>query len=170
MTVTDPNTTDTDLDTVDPDAVHFPFGSHYPDGSIISRADEIPWTEWGMPGTWFKLLDVNDDFGFFAILLKVDPGTVAPMHRHFSAAFAFTLEGWWGYEGRIVREGQYIKEAGGIDHAPIVGPEGTIMFAWGNGPVGGLDDDGNLVGVIDIDWMYQAAKANDAADHIVRRS
>lgn len=154
----------------DPDTQDFPFGSVYSDGSIIARADELPWTEWGMPGTWFKLLDVNDDFGFFAILLKVDPGTEVAMHRHFSAAFAFTLEGWWGYEGRVVKAGQYFKEAGGIDHAPVVGPEGTTMLAWSNCPIGGLDDNGELAAVIDIDWMYEAAKANGAADHILRKN
>jgi 2,4'-dihydroxyacetophenone dioxygenase len=156
-------------DSSSPEVVQFPFGAHYSDGSIITRADEIPWTPWGMPGTWFKLLDVNDDFGWMVFLLKVDAGTPATMHKHFSAANAFTLEGWWGYEGRVVKAGQFIKEAGGISHAPMVGPEGTVMLAFGFGPVGGLDDDGNLVGAIDIDWMYNAAMANGAADHIVRK-
>ncbi|CAN5550900.1 hypothetical protein BH24ACT15_BH24ACT15_01690 [soil metagenome] len=146
------------------------YGTRYQDGSLITRADEIPWTEWGMPGTWFKLLDVNDDFGWFVFLLKVEPGTQAPDHHHYSAAFAFTLEGWWGYEGRIVQSGQFIKEAGGINHAPIVDPEnGTVMLAFGNGPVAGLNPDGSIAGIIDIEWMYNAAAANGAADHIIRR-
>jgi 2,4'-dihydroxyacetophenone dioxygenase len=151
------------------DGVHYKYGSHYSDGSIITRADEMPWTPWGMPGTHFKLLDINDDFGWFVFLLKVDPGTVAPMHKHFSAANAFTIEGWWGYEGRIVNAGQFIKEAGGISHAPMVGPEGTVMLAFGSGPIAGVDEDGNVVGVIDIDWMVNAAKANGAGDHLIRK-
>ena len=37
------------------------------------------------------------------------------------------------------------------------------------GPIGGFDDAGNLAGVLDIDWHYQTAKANGAADHITRK-
>jgi 2,4'-dihydroxyacetophenone dioxygenase len=38
------------------------------------------------------------------------------------------------------------------------------------GPLGGCDDDGNIGGVVDNDWHYNAAKANGAAGHIVRKS
>lgn len=157
-------------ETTGTDDENYTYGTRYFDGSLITRANDIPWTPWGLPGTHFKLLDVNDDFGWMVFLLKVDPGTPPVMHKHFSAANAFTLAGWWGYEGRIVKAGEYIKEAGGISHSPIVGPEGTTMLAFGCGPVGGLDENGNLAGVIDIDWMYKAAKANGAADHIIRRA
>ena len=37
------------------------------------------------------------------------------------------------------------------------------------GPIGGLDDAGNLLGVLDIDWHYQTAKANGAAAQIQRK-
>ena len=30
---------------------------NYPDGSLIVRTRELPWTPWGMAGTQFKLLD-----------------------------------------------------------------------------------------------------------------
>ena len=59
-------------------------------------------------------------------------------------------------------------EAGGINHQPFTGPNGVTMLAFIFGPIGGFDDDGNLAGMLDIEWHYETAKANGAADHILR--
>ncbi len=152
-----------------PGAVHARYGTTFADGSELVHAEDIPWTPWGMPGTSFKLLHLDDDTALMVFVLRVDPGTVAAVHKHFGAAHAFTLSGWWGYEDRYVRAGEYLKEAGGITHMPVVGPEGTTMLAFGFGPIAGLAEDGSLLGVIDNDWMYEAARANGAADHINRK-
>ena len=96
-------------------------------------------------------------------------GTVAGVHKHFGAAHAFILEGGFGYEHGEVFEGDYLVEAGGITHQPFTGPKGVTMLGFMFGPLGGMDDNGNLAGVLDIDWHYQTAKANGAADHIVRK-
>jgi len=143
---------------------------NYPDGSSIVRCRELPWTPWGMPGTSFKLLHCDDASGLLVILLRVDPGTVAGLHKHFAAAHAYILEGGFGYEHGEVFEGDYIVEAGGITHQPFTGPKGVTMLGVTFGPIGGFDDSGNLLGVLDIEWHYQAAKANGAANHIQRQS
>lgn len=142
---------------------------NYPDGSAIVRTRSLPWTPWGMPGTYFKLLHCDDASGMLVILLKVDPGTVAGLHKHFAAAHAFILEGGFGYEHGEVFEGDYMLEAGGITHQPFTGPKGALMLGVTFGPIGGVDEQGNLLGVLDIDWHYNAAKANGAADHIQRK-
>ena len=152
-----------------PGAVHARYGTTFADGSELVHAADIPWTPWGMPGTSFKLLHLDDDTGLMVFLLRVEPGTVAALHKHFGAAHAFTLSGWWGYADRYVRAGEYLKEAGGVSHMPLVGPEGTTMLAFGFGPIAGIGEDGSVLGVIDNDWMHEAARANGAADHIVRR-
>ena len=142
----------------------------YPDGSTIVRAKEIPWTPWGMAGTHFKLLHCDDASSMLVILLKVEPGTVAGVHKHFGAAHAYILEGGFGYEHGEVFEGDYLIEGGGITHQPFTGPRGCVMLGVMFGPLGGFDDAGNLAGVLDIEWHYQTAKANGAADHISRKS
>ena len=142
----------------------------YPDGSTIVRAKEIPWTPWGMAGTHFKLLHCDDASSMLVILLKVEPGTVAGVHKHFGAAHAYILEGGFGYEHGEVFEGDYLIEGGGITHQPFTGPGGCVMLGVMFGPLGGFDDAGNLAGVLDIEWHYQTAKANGAADHISRKS
>jgi anti-sigma factor ChrR (cupin superfamily) len=141
----------------------------FPDGSLIVRAKTLPWTPWGMPGTSFKLLHCDDAASLLVILLKVEPGTVASVHKHFGAAHAFIVQGGFGYEHGEVFEGDYLVEAGGITHQPFTGPNGLILLGFMFGPLGGMDEQGNLAGVLDIDWHYQTAKANGAADHIVRR-
>lgn len=42
------------------------------------------------------------------------------------------------------------------------------MLAFIFGPFGGFDDDGNVAGMLDIEWHYETAKANGAGDHILR--
>ena len=141
----------------------------YPDGSLIVRTKEVPWTPWGMPGTHFKLLHCDDNSGLLVILLKVDPDNLSGVHKHFGAAHAYILDGGFGYEHGEVFEGDYLLEAGGISHQPFTGPRGVTMLGFIFGPLGGLAEDGSLAGVLDIDWHFQAAKANGAADHIHRK-
>jgi 2,4'-dihydroxyacetophenone dioxygenase len=142
----------------------------YPDGSLIVRSKHIPWTPWGMPGTHFKLLHCDDASSLLVILLKVEPGTVAGVHKHFGAAHAYILQGGFGYEHGEVFEGDYMVEAGGITHQPFTGPEGLLLLGFMFGPIGGFDDAGNLAGVLDIEWHYETARANGAAGHITRGS
>jgi 2,4'-dihydroxyacetophenone dioxygenase len=142
---------------------------NYPDGSLIVRAKSLPWTPWGMPGTQFKLLHCDDALSLLVILLKVEPGTEAGVHKHFGAAHAFILEGGFGYEHGEVYAGDYLIEAGGITHQPFTGPNGLILLGFMFGPLGGMDEHGQLAGMLDIDWHYNAAKANGAADHILRK-
>ena len=142
---------------------------NFPDGSTIVRARQLKWTPWGMPGTQFKLLHCDDATGLLVILLKVDPGTVAGVHKHFGAAHAYILQGGFGYDHGEAFEGDYLVEGGGIVHQPITGSGGVTMLGFMFGPLGGMDEQNNLVGVLDIDWHYNAAKANGAADHILRR-
>ena len=142
---------------------------NFPDGSSLVRARELPWTPWGSPGTHFKLLHCDDQASMLVLLLKVDPGTVLGIHKHFGSAHAFNVEGGFGYEHGEAFEGDYIHEGGGITHQPFTGRTGVVMFAVVFGPIGGVDEQGNVVGLLDIEWHYNAAKANGAADHIQRR-
>jgi 2,4'-dihydroxyacetophenone dioxygenase len=136
---------------------------NFPDGSMMVRAGQLPWTPWAMPGTQFKLLYINRAIQMTVLLLKVDPGTVASVHRHFGDAHAFILDGGFGYEHGQVFEGDYIVEAGGITHQPITGDEGVTMFAFFFGGLGGIAEDGSLAGVLDCDWHLEVARGNNAA-------
>ena len=125
----------------------------------------IPWTPWAMPGTDFKLLNVDETSGAFTFLLKVDPGIVAPVHKHIGLAEAFLLEGEFGYGDDRGSAGWYTRELGGVIHKPD-SPRGVTMFAVAHGPIVGYNEDGSIAGVVDVEWMYAAAAANGAAGHL----
>lgn len=127
----------------------------------------LPWTPWAMPKTHFKLFHVNEGTGSFTFLLKVEPGATATIHKHLGEAEAFILEGEFGYGAERGCAGWYAYEAGGAIHTPD-SPQGMLLFAVSHGPIVGYQPDGSIAGVIDVEWMYEAARSNGAADHIKR--
>jgi anti-sigma factor ChrR (cupin superfamily) len=129
----------------------------------------IPWTAWAMPGTRFKLLNIDEDRGSFTFLLQVDAGIEAPVHKHVGLAEAWLLEGEFGYGDDRGSAGCYTRELGGAVHKPD-SPRGVLMFAVAHGPIVGYNADGSVAGIVDVDWMYEAAAANGAAAHIRRHN
>jgi hypothetical protein len=125
----------------------------------------IPWTAWAMAGTYFKLLNLDETSGAFTFLLKVDSGIEAPVHKHVGLAEAFLLEGEFGYGDDRGSAGWYTRELGGVVHQPD-SPQGVTMFAVAHGPIVGYNEDGSIAGVVDVEWMYEAAAANGAAGHL----
>lgn len=136
------------------------------DRSVFFHPGSLPWTPWAMPGTHFKLLNIDEVSGRFTFLLKVDPGVVAPIHKHIGAAEGYILEGGFNYDEDAGAAGAYVFEHAGALHAPET-LSGMTMLAIAHGPILGYDDAGAIAGVVDWEWMLGAARANDAADHIV---
>jgi hypothetical protein len=127
----------------------------------------IPWTPWGMPKTFYKLLHIDEASGRFTFLLKVEPDVVAVMHKHLGEAEAYILEGEFGYGAERGEAGWYAYEAGGAVHIPDT-RTGMLIFAISHGPIMGFNPDGSIAGVMDVEWMYETARANGAAGHIKR--
>lgn len=125
----------------------------------------IPWTDWLMPGTRFKLLYVDLANGFFTLLLQVDPGTQATVHWHLGTAQAYILEGGFHYheDDKGNTENAYTAETGGGVHQPF-SPDGCIMFAFMHGPIGGYYE-GKLVVMADAMLHYELAKQNNATKY-----
>lgn len=144
----------------------------FPDGSLIVRCEQIPWTPWALPGTQFKLLDYDHNQCFVVILLKIDADAPQTTHKHLGAANAYVLQGGFGYEHGDVRAGDYMVEAGGVTHTPYAHPDGSILLGFMHGVVQGFNPDGSIAGVVDVDWYIDAAKKNNAFGHLekVRRS
>lgn len=126
----------------------------------------LPWHDWVMPDTWFKLLNINPVTGGFTMLLKVGPDNLAPVHGHIGAVEGIVLEGGFGYGDDRGRAGDYVREMGGINHIPNTDADGMVMFAVVNGPLVGYNDDGSIAAVLDAKFMYELAAAHGGADHI----
>lgn len=122
---------------------------------------ELPWVPWAMKGAQFKLLSADAETGRFSLLIRLEKGCVAPMHRHIGAVEGFIMEGGFHYADKpAVRfaAGTYLLEKDGAVHQPV-SPEGAVMFAVFHGPVEGLDPHGTITGRIDCAWHIETWKA-----------
>ena len=86
----------------------------------------IPWIPLG-PGESFKPLRFGRDRR--VLLLRVEPGTVIPRHRHLGEVHAFNVAGSRHLDtGEIVGPGAYVYEpAGNVDSWTAVGDEPVIV-------------------------------------------
>jgi len=127
--------------------------------------NNLAWSPWVMDGTHFKLLNVDTKTGGFSMLLKVDADNDAPVHGHLGAVEAFVIEGGFGYEEDRGGVGSYVYEAAGSIHQPT-SPEGSIMFAVVHGPIVGYQDNGEIDGIVDAEFMLKLAREHNTADHL----
>ncbi|MCB1729937.1 MAG: 2,4'-dihydroxyacetophenone dioxygenase family protein [Halieaceae bacterium] len=134
--------------------------------SAFFKQKELEWTPWVMEGTWFKLLSINPVSGGFTMMLKVEPNNIAPVHGHIGLVEGIILEGGFAYEEDWGLAEDYVCEPAGINHKPVTGPEGMVMFAVVHGPLTGYQDDGSIAAVVDSQYMYQLAEQAGAAAHI----
>jgi 2,4'-dihydroxyacetophenone dioxygenase len=134
--------------------------------TLLARdPQQLPWAPWSMKGAYFKLLSTDSESGRFALMIKLEKGFIAPSHRHIGAVEGLVLEGGFHYADEPnVRftAGTYLLERDGALHQPV-SPEGAVMFAVFQGPVEGLDAQGNITGRIDWNWHLKAWDAFIAA-------
>lgn len=111
----------------------------------LTRSVDTPWVPLG-PGRAFKPIRfLSNDRGYVA-LMRVDPGTVIPPHRHTGEVHALNLEGDRELcSGERIGPGDYVFEpAGNIDTWQAVGDQPAIVLISVFGAVEYLDDDGNV--------------------------
>lgn len=126
--------------------------------------NDIPWTNWLMPGTQFRLLYANLVTGSFTLILKVDEGVQATPHWHLGNVQAYILDGGFHYhEEDPGVAGTYTCEVAGAVHEPIA-PHGTTMLAFVEGPIAGYLPDGNIGVIADARLHYYMARANNAIE------
>ncbi|UCM29504.1 hypothetical protein LE197_06275 [Pseudomonas sp. PS1(2021)] len=135
---------------------------------------DIPWTDWLMPGTRFKLLYCNLATGSFTLLLQVDPNVMATSHWHIGNLQVYILEGGFYYgDGHVFINGERLPDFGlpntftvetaGTVHQPFTTDTGCLMLAMFDGPIGGYMPDGQLAVVADARLHYYMARDNNAA-------
>lgn len=132
----------------------------------FTNPGEIPWVQWVMEGTYFKLLNVNELTGGFTMLLKVDAhDDPVPVHGHVGGVEVYVIDGEFGYDDDRGAAGWYGFEQGGTLHEPN-SPGGTTMFAIAHGPIIGYNPDGTVAAVVDAKFMYQMAKEAGTHKHL----
>jgi quercetin dioxygenase-like cupin family protein len=107
--------------------------------------DKVPWVPLG-PGKSFKpLLFLPDDRGWVQ-LLRLEPGTLIPRHRHTGEVHAWNVRGSRRLAtGELVGPGGYVYEpAGNEDWWQAVGDEPLVVHIVVYGAVEYLDDEGRV--------------------------
>lgn len=126
------------------------------------NTDTLPWLPWAMDGAYFKLLHADPTTGRFSLMIKMNPGVIAPVHRHVGAVEGVILEGGFHYLDApeiSFRAGTYLLENDGAVHQPA-SPDGALMFAVFHGPVEGLRWNGEVAASLDWKWHVETWNAS----------
>jgi 2,4'-dihydroxyacetophenone dioxygenase len=107
--------------------------------------ERFPWIPLG-PGQSFKPLRFLPDDGR-VLLLRLEPGTVVPLHRHQGEVHAFNLAGSRKLDtGEVVGPGGYVYEpAANVDSWMAVGGEPVIVHITAYGAMEYLGAGGKVI-------------------------
>jgi 2,4'-dihydroxyacetophenone dioxygenase len=130
-----------------------------------SQMDWIPLRE----GLSFKPITFFPGDTGCQILLRVEPGTVIPLHRHTGEIHGFNLSGQRRLldSDRVIGPGMYVYEPpGNVDTWKAIGDEPCVIHIEVNGRIEHLDDRGEVVMVVDaasyrriyLDWQARASE------------
>lgn len=75
----------------------------------------MPWSATEFPGIEMKIL-YSDEQGRSAILFRLAPGAVVPLHEHRDLEMTFMLEGDLEDHEGVVTEGNFVWRPGGNRH------------------------------------------------------
>lgn len=125
----------------------------------------LPWVPLGAGKAFKPLAFLRDDRGFVE-LLRLDPGTRIPLHRHSGDVHAFNLRGSRRLDtGELIGPGGYVFEpAGNIDSWAVEGDETLELMVMVMGVVDYLTPDHQVSDRYDAsrldrgyrDWCAQA--------------
>ena len=115
--------------------------------SQLLDTESIPWIPLG-PGESFKPLRFLSNDRGRVLLLRLDPGTVVPRHRHLGEVHGFNIAGSRKLieTGEIAGAGAYVYEpAGNVDSWMAVGDEPVIVHIASFGAMEYLGDDDQVL-------------------------
>ena len=113
----------------------------------IIDSHSLPWVPIS-PGFAFQLVRATSDDDVWVELLRLEPGTVIPRHRHTGEVHAYTLAGYRKLldTDTIAGPGSYVHEApGNVDSWMAVGDEPLIIFVTVRGAIEYLDERGEVI-------------------------
>jgi quercetin dioxygenase-like cupin family protein len=116
--------------------------------------DAVPWVPLA-EGKSFKPLRFLSGNRGFVELLRIEPGTVIPLHRHSGEVHAFNLEGWRELcTGELIGPGAYVYEpVGNTDSWRVVGEVPCVIFVTVMGSVEFLGPDNTVMKSVSGDTL-----------------
>jgi anti-sigma factor ChrR (cupin superfamily) len=128
--------------------------------AALVRPDDLDWIDDGI-GNQIKILRVNEETGFFHLLIKAKAGQVNPAHTHLGPADFYVIEGGFDFRGGSARVGDWVYEPTGAVHEATTHPLDTIYLANVYGPVAFHKPNGDIAGI--LDWRAMKALAAKSA-------
>ncbi len=97
-------------------------------GVLISRSTEMTWEPAPLPGIFSKLLfnDVNRQY--VTQIVRMDPGTTYPSHRHSQVEELYLLEGDLFVEGQKMGPGDYCRGEPDSVHGEVSTAAGALFL------------------------------------------
>lgn len=88
-------------------------------GLLIARGTEMPWQSTPIHGLVVKPLFVDVERKYSTTLLRMEPGTHYPSHRHVETEELFVLEGDLIVEGKKMVAGDYCRGSADSVHGEV---------------------------------------------------
>jgi quercetin dioxygenase-like cupin family protein len=132
----------------------------------FAPAAELPWIPARTRGRWSKPLRFLPGDAGFVELLRMEPGTVMPLHRHSGEVHCYNLSGSRRLcTGELIGPGDYVYEpAGHTDWWEVVGAEPLELLVVVTGTIEFLGPADVVTGRIDAAGA-RAAYARHCREH-----
>ncbi|MEI6085743.1 MAG: cupin domain-containing protein [Verrucomicrobiota bacterium] len=88
-------------------------------GLLIARSNDMPWQSTPVPGMSVKPLYVDAARQYSTMLLRMEPGTRFPSHRHAETEELFILQGDLIVEGKKMVTGDYCRGDANSIHGEV---------------------------------------------------
>jgi anti-sigma factor ChrR (cupin superfamily) len=99
-----------------------------PAGFSFRLGSEQDWQPHQVPGIKMKVLAMNEQRGYAALLLDVAPGTVFPAHHHGGDEECYVISGSVVACGRRIGAGDFHHADAGSDHGELWTDEGCRVL------------------------------------------
>ncbi len=101
-------------------------GKHF--DFIFDNDNKEKWKHHSIKGIRYKRLALNEDRGYAMLLLKVEPGTYYPAHKHHGAEECYVIEGDLYAQGKTLGPGDFHHAGAGSSHEPLYTKGGCTVL------------------------------------------
>lgn len=110
------------------------------------------------PGVSLKVLRLDEESGAWTVMIRSEPGSVLPPHRHEALSEIFILQGSGHHpETGGFKAGDFVIEPAGAVHSPLVFTEEVVQIMFAQGPSTFLSEDGTDTFVMDVAMLRDFA-------------
>ncbi len=98
-------------------------------GLLLTRSTAMSWQASALPGVWTKPLFIDRARKYSTSVVRMDPGSVYPSHRHHDIEELYLLEGDLRVKGHVMQPGDYCRAEPGSIHGQVSTRSGALFVA-----------------------------------------